>query len=116
MGGHKRAGGKAAGPQGAPGVEAKPSYPEQAGADEAKDHAMRWHGLFRVAQALSQIEGADERRDTRSNVNDRASRKIQRGEYAAESRVQKASLAPYHVRHRSVNEDGPKDHEHEHGA
>src|SRR5438105_7390692 len=58
---------------------------------------MRRHGLMGIAQPLAKIQGADQRRDTRGDVNDRAAGKIEGREPAAQRCIQQAPFSPNHV-------------------
>ncbi len=55
--------------------------------------------FLRIAKPLAQIERADQRRDSRRDVDHGAAGEIERRELAAERGVQQAALAPDHVRH-----------------
>jgi len=64
-------------------VEAEPAYPQETGADEAEHHGVGLHFGVGIADALAQIEAADQRRDAAGDVDHGATREIQRGDAAA---------------------------------
>ena len=107
---------QASGSQRAPGVEPEPSDPEQAGPDEAQYDAVRRHRLPGVAEALAEVERADERRNAGRDVHHGPPREIERREDPAERGVEQAPLSPHHVRHRNVDHERPQDHEQHHGG
>ena len=77
---------------------------------------MRLQAIAGIADPLAQIERADQRRNTRRDVDHRAAGEIERRNAAAEVRIQEAALAPDHMRHRKVHEQRPERHEQQHGA
>ena len=62
-------------------------------------------GSFGIADALAQIQGANQALTPRSDVHHRAAREIERRNLAAEERIQQAALAPHHVRHREIHDE-----------
>ena len=70
---------------------------------------------LRVAEALAQIERADQRRDAAGDVDHRAAGEVERGNAAAGG-VEQAADAPDHVRHRAVDKQRPEREKHGHGA
>src|SRR5689334_12885751 len=98
----------------APGIEAEPTYPKQAGTDEAEDQIVRLHWLTWKADALAEIERAYQRADARSDVDHRTACKIETGHPAPEKCVQEAAFAPHHMSHREVHDSGPKACEQQH--
>ena len=97
------AGGQRAGAQRAAGVESEPAHPEQTGADEAENHRVRRHVGMRIAEALAQIEGGDQRRDAGGDVDDGAAGEIEAGNVPAGG-VEQAADAPDHVGHGAIDE------------
>jgi hypothetical protein len=64
---------------GASGVEPEPAHPQQAGSDEAEHDGVRGRRFFGIADALAEIEGADQRRDAGGDVNHRAAGEVEAG-------------------------------------
>src|SRR6185437_9353393 len=116
VGVNKGAGGQRAGAELAAGVEAEPANPDEAGSDEAEDDRVGRHGLSGIADALAEIEGADQSGDSRSDVDDGAAGEVEAGEASAEGRAEQAAFAPDHVGHGRVDDDGPEGEENSHGA
>ena len=75
------------GGEGAAGVETEPADPEEAGSDEAEDQAVGLHGIDGIAFAFAEIDGADQCRYTRCDVNDCAAGKVEAGNRTTEERV-----------------------------
>src|SRR5215472_18193874 len=73
VGGDEGAGRESGGGEGAAGVESEPADPEEAGSDTTEHDAVRLHGLAGIADPSAEIERADERGDSRRDVDDGAS-------------------------------------------
>ena len=71
------AGGQRPRAQRAAGVEAEPAHPQHSRADEAEHHGVGRHILLRIADALAEIEGADQRGDAAGDVDDGAAGKVE---------------------------------------
>ncbi len=71
---------------------------------------------MRITQPSSQINRADQRGDSRSDVNHGPAREVERREISAQRRIQQTSLAPDHMGHRVINKNGPKHHKQHHSA
>ena len=97
MSGRECAAGKRSRGKRATGVESEPPHPQQAGADKTEDHAMRRHRLARIAQTLAEIDRADQRGDSRSDMHDGAAGEIKCGKSAAERCVEQSAFAPNHM-------------------
>ena len=95
-------------------VESEPTHPQQARANKTQHDTVRRHRLFGISDAFAQIERADQRRNSRSDVNDGAACEIERRELAAQRSIQQAALAPNHVRHRVIHHDRPEHDEDQH--
>src|SRR6185437_4142734 len=79
--------------QRAAGVKTKPPDPEQTCADKTQHQRVGWHGLPRIAGPLPEIQRTHQRRDSRTDMHYRSTRKIQRWEFSAEGRVQEPAFA-----------------------
>src|ERR1051326_6300615 len=104
----KGTGGQFTRTQGAAGIEPEPAYPQQAGPNQAKHHAMRRHRLMRIARALAQHQSANQSRCSRTDVNHSSSSEVQDWHLPARSPVKISAFTPYHVRQWKINERCPK--------
>src|SRR6266850_1639619 len=77
VGGDEGTGGESVGRERATCVESEPADPEQTGAGEADHEVVRLHRGSRVAEALTEVERADQGRDAAGHVHDGAARKIE---------------------------------------
>ena len=103
------AGGQRSGVQRAAGVEAEPAHPQHSGADEAEHHRVGRHILLRIADALAQIEGADQGGDAAGDMHDRAAGKVKdRPVGRGVGEVQNSADAPDHVRHGAIDDQRPE--------
>src|SRR5689334_24730642 len=103
MSGHERARGETAGAQGASRIESKPAYPQKARADKTQHDAMRQKRLARISYPLAEIERAHQCRNSRADVHHRSAREIQGRKSSPARGIQESTLAPNHMRQRSVN-------------
>src|SRR5205814_82044 len=97
----------------ATGVEAEPTKPEQAGAEHRHRQVVWVHFLITEAEAAAEDDGGDQRRETGADVNNRASREVERTNAA--ERAQPAALAPDPVGQRVIDEGRPEQREDDEG-
>ena len=68
---------------------------------------MRLDGHAGIADALAQIDCADEGGDAGGDVHDGAAGEIEAWKNAAAEGVEQSALAPHHVGHGEVHEQAP---------
>ena len=111
------AGGQGVRGESAAGVETEPTHPQQASADEAEHHGVGLHFGVGIAEALAQIEAADQRGDAAGNVDDGAAGEIERGKRCVGVVETEDSVSsPDHVGHGAVYEERPEGEKDCHGA
>ncbi len=77
---------------------------------------MRRGWFFGIADALAEVERADQRGDAGGDVNHGAAGKVEAGNPAVERGVEESAFAPDHVRHGRIDDDGPEGEEEAHCA
>jgi hypothetical protein len=92
-------------------IKSEPAGPQQARADETENQTVRLHPVSRIPGPLTQVQRANQRGNSRSNVHHRAAREIEAQDLPAQIRVQQASLTPDHVGHGEVDDQSPQRHE-----
>ena len=107
---HDRLGGDAVRGECRAGVEARPTEPQDAGADHRQRQAVRRHRPVGIAPAHAEHEDQCERGGSRVHVHDRSTREVERA-LACEP-----STGEHHVRDRRVHDDQPhRDEDHVRG-
>ncbi len=97
----QRVGGKRAGRKGAPGVKAKPSYPEQSCANDCKGYIVRHHDLGSEILPAAEYQSSGKRGEASARVDNDASGKVKHAQLC------KPSPSPDPVRKRVVDEQAP---------
>ena len=75
---------------------------------------MRPHWIGLVALAMSQVQRAHQRRNSRRDMHHGSAREIEARNFSTQRRVQQPALAPHHVRHRKIHDQRPQGGEQQH--